>query len=266
MYVPDAQWCQISQNAGVWSWEKFVAGPHKEKGDLCPQSPEFLEGFQQSTFKKLYCCLVTKLCLFVTSWTAAHQAPLFPTISQSLLQFVATESVMLSNHLILCHRLLLLPSVFPSVSVFSSKSALGIRWSKHWSFIFCISPSNEYSGLISFVIDWFDLLQSKGLSRVFSSTTNQKHQFFDTQPSLGSNSILNWRIIALQCCVGFLCTAVWIGHKYTQIPSLLTIPLPHPTLLHHHEALASASFVIGSFLLASISQVVIYVFLCYSPN
>ena len=95
--------------------------------------------------------------LFVTSWTSAHQASLSSTISWSLLKFMFIESVMLSNHLILCHPLLL-PSIFPSIRVFSSELGLHIRWLKYWSFCFSISPSNEYSGLISFRIGWFDFL------------------------------------------------------------------------------------------------------------
>ena len=105
------------------------------------------------------------------------------TVSWSLLKFMSIESVMPSNHLILCHPLLILPSVFPSIRAFSSELALCIRWPKYYSFSFRISPSNEYSGLITFRIDWFDSLQSKGLSRVFSSTTVQKHQFFGIQLS-----------------------------------------------------------------------------------
>ena len=96
------------------------------------------------------------------------------TTSQSLLKLMSIESVMPSNCLILCRPLLVLPSVFSSM-VLPSKSALHIRWPKYWSFSFSISPSNEYSGLISFRMDWFDLLLSKGLSRVFSNTTVQKH-------------------------------------------------------------------------------------------
>ena len=111
--------------------------------------------------------------LFVTPWTAACQAFLSTTMSWSLLKCMSIESVMLSNHLILCCLLVLLPSIFPSIRVFSSESVLRIRWPKYWSFSFSISPSNEYSGLIS--------LQSKGLSRVFSNTTVQKHQFFGAQ-------------------------------------------------------------------------------------
>ena len=125
----------------------------------------------------------------MTPWTTAHQASLSFTISQSLLKLMSLESVMLSNHLLLCCPLLLLPSIFPSIRIFSKESALHIRWPKNWSFSFSISPSKEYSGLISFRIDWFDLLaEFKGLSRVFSSTTIQKQQFFSTQPSLWSNS------------------------------------------------------------------------------
>ena len=101
--------------------------------------------------------LLSHVRLFMTPWTAACQASLFFTISQSLLRFVFIESVMLSNHLILCHPLLLPPSIFLSIKVFSNELALRIRWPKYWSFSFSISPSNEYSGLISLGIDWFDL-------------------------------------------------------------------------------------------------------------
>ena len=94
--------------------------------------------------------------------TSACQAPLSFTVSRSLLKFMSIESVMLSNHLILCHPHLLLPSVFPSIRVFSIESALRIRWPKYWSFSFSISPSSEYSGLISFRINWFDVLAVQG--------------------------------------------------------------------------------------------------------
>ena len=100
--------------------------------------------------------------LFATPWTAAHQDSLSFTISWSLLQLMSTESVMPSNHLVLCHPLVLLPSIFLSIRVFSNESALRIRWPKYWSFSFSTSPSNEYSGLISFRIDWFDLLAVQG--------------------------------------------------------------------------------------------------------
>ena len=122
--------------------------------------------------------------LFATPWTAKHQASLPIPNSQSLLKLMSIESVMPSNHLILCHPLLLPPLIFPSISVFSNESALCIRWPKYWSFSFSISPSNEHSGLISFRMDWLDLLAVQELSRVFSNTTVQKHQFFGTQLSL----------------------------------------------------------------------------------
>ena len=102
------------------------------------------------------CCSVTKL--HVTPWVTARQASLSFTISWSWLRLMSIVSVMPSNHLILCHPLLLLPSIFPSIRVFSNELALCIRWPNYWRFSFSISPSNEYSGLISFRIDWFDLL------------------------------------------------------------------------------------------------------------
>ena len=124
--------------------------------------------------------------LFVTPRTVAHQASLSITNSWSLLKLTSNESVMPFNHLILCQPLLLLTSIFPSIRVFSSESVLPIRWTKYWSFSFSISPSNKYSGLISFRTDplgWISL-QFKGLSRVFSNTTVQRHQFFRAQLSL----------------------------------------------------------------------------------
>ena len=103
------------------------------------------------------CCFLVSMSNSATPWTATCQAFLSFTISQSLLKFMSTELVKLSNHLILCCTLLLLLSIFPSIRVFSNESALCIMWPKCWSFSFSISPSNEYSGLISFRIDWFDL-------------------------------------------------------------------------------------------------------------
>ena len=115
-------------------------------------------------------------------WTGARQASLCITNSRSLPKLMSVESVMPSNHLILCRPLPLPPSIFPSIREFSNESVLHIRWPKYWSF--SISPSKEYSGLISFRMDWLISLQSKGLSRVFSNTTVQKHQFFSIQVSL----------------------------------------------------------------------------------
>ena len=106
--------------------------------------------------------LLSRVRLFVTPWTAAHQASLSITNSQSLLKLMSIKSVMPSNHLILCHPLLLPPSVFPSIRVFSNESVLRIRWPKYWSFNFSISPSNEFSGLISFRMDWLDPLAVQG--------------------------------------------------------------------------------------------------------
>ena len=120
-------------------------------------------------------------------WTAACQASLSFTIYQSLLKLMSIVSMMSSNHLILFHPLLLLASIFPSIRVFSNESALCIRWPKYYSVSFSISLSSEYSGLISFRIDWFDLL-SKGPSGVFSRITVRKHQFFGVQPSLWFSS------------------------------------------------------------------------------
>ena len=98
----------------------------------------------------------------MTPWTATHQASLSITNSWSLLKVMSIESVIPSNHLILCHPLLLLPSIFPSIRVFSNESVLCIKWPKYWGVSFSISPSNEYSGLISFRMDWLDLLDTKG--------------------------------------------------------------------------------------------------------
>ena len=124
--------------------------------------------------------------LFLNPWTAACQASLSITISRSSLKLMSIESVMPSNHLILCHPLLLAPSIFPSIRIFSNESALHIRWPKYWSFSFSISPSNEHLGLLGWT-GWI-YLQFQRLSRVFSNTTVQKHQFFSAQLSSRSNS------------------------------------------------------------------------------
>ena len=119
--------------------------------------------------------------LFVIPWTAAFQASLSITNSQSLLKLLSIKSVIASNHLIVC-RPLLPPSTFPRIRVFSTRSVLCIRWPKYWNFSFGISPSNEYSGLISFRMDWLNPLA------VLRDTHSLKHQFFDPQLSLWSNS------------------------------------------------------------------------------
>ena len=111
--------------------------------------------------------LLSRVQLFVTSWTAACQASLSFTITPSLLKFMSTESVMLSHHLILCHPLLPLPSVFSSIRIFSNKSIFQSKWPEYWNFSFSISPFNKYSGLISFRIDQFDLLAFQGTMKAY---------------------------------------------------------------------------------------------------
>ena len=170
-------------------------------------------------------CLVQSLShvwFFVTPWTAAGQASLSLTISCSLLKLKSIDSVMPSNHLILCGPLLLLPSIFRSKRVFSSESALHIRWPKYWIFSFSICPSSECSGLISFRIDWFDLLGvQETLSRIFSNTAVRRHQFFGAQRFLLSSShsgiwlleklqlwlcsLACWPLLAKWCLCFFIC-------------------------------------------------------------
>ena len=118
--------------------------------------------FQSKPHDTCCCCSLSHVRLFVTPWTAARHASLSITNSQSLLKPMSIESVISSNHLILCHSLLLLPSIFPGSRVFSNETVLCIRWPKYWSFSFSLSPSNEYSGLISFRIHWFYLLAVQG--------------------------------------------------------------------------------------------------------
>ena len=132
--------------------------------------------------------LLSHIPLFGTPWTAAHQVSLSVTNSQSFLKLMSINSVMPSNRLTLCHPLLLLSSIFPIIRVFSNKSVLCISWPKYWSFNFSISPTNEYSGLISFRIDRLDLLAVQGTLKSLLQHHSSKHQFFGTQPSLWSNS------------------------------------------------------------------------------
>ena len=146
----------------------------------------FYTVIQQSISAIAVCCslnLLSRVQLFVTPWTAAHQASQSIASSQSLLRFMSIESVMPSNHLILC-RPLFPPSILPSVRVFSNESVLFIRWPEYWSFSFSISLSNEYSGLISFGMDWFHLLAVQGTLKSLLQHIVQKHQFFSAQLSL----------------------------------------------------------------------------------
>ena len=147
--------------------------------------------------------VIQSLChvwLFVTPWTAAHQASLYITISQSFPKFMSIMSVMPSIHLLWC-PLLLLSSIFPSIRVFSNESAVHIRWPRYCSFSICISPFNEYSWLISFRMDWFDLLAVQGTLKSHLSTIGQKHQFFGALPSLWSSS---------HNCIWLLERLVWL--------------------------------------------------------
>ena len=133
------------------------------------------------------------------------------------------------NHLLLCHPLLLLPSIFPTIRIFSNESVLHIRWSKSWSFSFSISPSNKYSGLISFRMEWLDLLVVQGLSRVFLNTTVQKHQFFSAHlfsgPALTSIHDY-WRNRAVEVLPGVVAACLRL---FTPQPEAQADPQPRPT-------------------------------------
>ena len=150
--------------------------------------------------------LLSPVRLFVTPWTAARQASLSITNSRSLLELLSIELVMPSNHLILCHPLLLLPWIFPSIRVFSNESALCIRWLKYWSFSFNISPSSEHPGLISFRMDWLDLLAVQGTLKSLLQHHSSKaailqcSAFFIVQLShpymtIGKNSLTRWTFV-----------------------------------------------------------------------
>jgi len=155
---------------------------------------------------------LSRIQLFVTPWTAASQASLSINNSWSLLKLMSIESVMPSNHLILCRPLLLLPSIFPSIRVFSNESALRIRWPKYWSFSFSISPFSEYSGLISFRLDWLDLLVVQGtLKSLLQQSILWRSAFFIVQLShpymtTGKTTDLCWQSNVsafLICCLGW---------------------------------------------------------------
>ena len=128
--------------------------------------------------------LLSHVWLFVTPWTAAHQASLSVTNSQSLLKLMPMESMMPSNHFILCCPLLLLPSIFSSIRIFSNESALCIRWSKYWSFSFSVSPSNEHPGLISFRMDWLNLLAVQGTLKSLLQHHSSKASFLGLIPCI----------------------------------------------------------------------------------
>ena len=145
--------CEPAEGPGCGCCAVLVSGVgSKPSFEACQFSSVHFSSFQS----------LSPVRLFVTLWTAACQAFLSITNSQSLLKLMSIESVMPSNHLILCYPLLLPPSIFPSIRVFSNESVLHIKWPKYWSFSFSISPSNEYSGLIFFGMDWLDLLAVQG--------------------------------------------------------------------------------------------------------
>ena len=149
--------------------ERSLWSIKKECNSICP--PVTRDGFLNKRLKTQFWISsvqsLSRVWLFVTPWTAAHQASLSITNSRGLLKLMSIELVMPSNHLILCCPFLLLLSIFPSIRVFSNESVLCIRWPKYWSFNFSISPSNEYSGLISFRIDWFDLVKNAILTEAY---------------------------------------------------------------------------------------------------
>ena len=151
-------------NSATWTFHQYILSM-----SFWPTAYKVL-GWQKSSFSVFHTILplssvqsLSRVQLFVTPWTAAHQTSLPIINSQNLLRLMSIESVMSSNHLILCWPRLLLTSIFPIIRVFSNESVLRIRWPKYWSFSFSISPSNEYSGLISFRMDWFDPLAVQGI-------------------------------------------------------------------------------------------------------
>ena len=176
------------------SWKSVLAlhiqGSTSKDSNNCGFTQPWIQSFVDYVVMFSSVQSLSHVWLFETPWTAACQASLSITNSRNPPKLMSFESVMPSNNLILCRPLLLLPSIFPSIRVFSNEWALRIRWPKYWNFSFNISPMNTQ--------DWYALggtgwitLQSKGLSRVFSNTTVQKHQFFGMQLSLYSNSLIH---------------------------------------------------------------------------
>ena len=160
-------------------WKESRQGVERNLVDIPTSSSKFCPSVQFSSVQS-----VNHVRLFATPWTAAHQAFLSITNSWSLLKLMSVESVMPSYHLILCCPLLLSPSIFPSIRVFSNESALHIRWPKYWSFSFNISPSNEFSELISFRMDWLNLLAVQGTLKTLLQHHSSKASIFGAQLSL----------------------------------------------------------------------------------
>ena len=182
-------------------------------------SVSFDSSFHFKAIVRLFSPVQSLSCvwLFVTPWIATRQASLSITNSWSLLKFMSIESVMPSKHLILCHPLLLPPSIFPSIRVFSNESALQVRWLKYWSFRFSISPSNEHSGLISFRMDWLDLLDVQGILKSLfqhhrsKALIPQHSAFFIFQLSNPFMSTGKTKALTRQTFVGkVICRLVWL--------------------------------------------------------
>ena len=163
--------------------------------------------------------------LFATAWTAARQASLSITNSRSLLKLMSIELAMPSNHLILCHPLLLLPSIFPSIRVFSNESALHIRWPKYWSFSFSISPSNEYSGLISLRMYWLDLLAVQGTLKSLLQHHSSKASVLQRYP-LYSPTLTSIHDYEQYCKLA----VDKQGFQILQVSSASASPFPSPSL------------------------------------
>ena len=171
--------------------------------------------------------LLSHVQLFATLWTAACQISLSITNSRSLLKLSLIESVMPSNHFILCHPLLLLPSIFPSIRVFSNESDLLIRWPNYWSFNFSISPSNEYSGLISFAMEWLDLFAVQGTLK----SLLQHHRSEEYEVS-GKKQMAFWRLCSSMCLVvhdlcNILKYAPWLPPETNDAPCVELSRLIH---------------------------------------
>ena len=224
--------CALEMHSWITSWSLPSNSCSLPKDYLCrvndpaskinvplPMKYVLFSKFSSSQFSSVQ--LLSCVQPFATPWTVAHQASLSITSSRGLLKLMSIELVMPSIHLILCRPLLLLPSIFPSIRVFSNESALRIRWPKYWSSSFNISPSNEYTGLISFRMDWLDLPDVQGTLKNLLQTTVQKHQFIGIHPSLCFNShihtwplekpepwldrplLAKWCLWFLICCLGW---------------------------------------------------------------
>ena len=170
---------QLGHLLPMWPWTGYITSLCLNSFTCKVEKRSFTPSVQFSSVQSL-----SHVRLFVALWIAARQASLSITNSQSSPKLMCIESVMPSSHLILCHPLFLLPQIPPSIRVFSNESTLHMRWPKYWIFSISISPSNEHPGLISFRMDWLDLLAVQGTLKSLLHTTVQNHQFFGAQLSL----------------------------------------------------------------------------------